>query len=425
MSQGRRGTPPFTSTGLAACLREGAAAFGWDEARARTRGQGDGPVRRGVGMAACEWIAGGGGPPAGAVVTMHADGSVSLDMGAADIGTGTKTVMAQVVAEELGVEPGTIRITNADTATVPFSGPSGGSKTVPSDAPAVRAAALEVKRQLLELAAAELAAPEADLEFPGAVDPPAPATHGRTVDVAALDGLRRRRNVVGVGFRGPNPEGKVVSPFAAQFCEVEVDTAQRRGAGAALPGRPRQRPRAEPQDLREPGGRRHHHGRGLGPDRGADAGPGPERHACATATGTTTSCPRPWTRPPEVTTVPIDPGDTECNTTGAKGLGEPVTIPTAAAIANAVRDACGAATPGLAPLAPAPGARPWRRAEGGLSHAAELLLRAGRAPSTTPCAAAPRTAPRVMAGGTDLLGCLRDDVLDADARGQPGRASTT
>ena len=30
--------------------------------------------------------------------------------------------------------------------------------------------------------------------------------------------------VVGIGYRGPNPEGKVVNPFAAQFCEVEVNT---------------------------------------------------------------------------------------------------------------------------------------------------------------------------------------------------------
>jgi len=45
--------------------------------------------------------------------------------------------------------------------------------------------------------------------------------------------------------------------------------------------------------------------------------------------------------PAEVLSLPIDPGDTEANTTGAKGLGEPVTIPTAAAIANAVYNATG------------------------------------------------------------------------------------
>jgi xanthine dehydrogenase YagR molybdenum-binding subunit len=44
---------------------------------------------------------------------------------------------------------------------------------------------------------------------------------------------------------------------------------------------------------------------------------------------------------PEMTCLPIDPQDTLANTTGAKGLGEPVTIPTAAAVANAVYHASG------------------------------------------------------------------------------------
>ncbi len=45
--------------------------------------------------------------------------------------------------------------------------------------------------------------------------------------------------------------------------------------------------------------------------------------------------------PEDITSLPIDPKDTECNTAGAKGLGEPVTIPTAAAVANAVYHATG------------------------------------------------------------------------------------
>jgi len=45
--------------------------------------------------------------------------------------------------------------------------------------------------------------------------------------------------------------------------------------------------------------------------------------------------------PADMVSVPIEPDDPECNTIGAKGLGEPVTIPTAAAIANAVYDATG------------------------------------------------------------------------------------
>jgi CO/xanthine dehydrogenase Mo-binding subunit len=45
--------------------------------------------------------------------------------------------------------------------------------------------------------------------------------------------------------------------------------------------------------------------------------------------------------PAEIASLPIDLPDPEANTTGAKGLGEPVTIPTAAAVANAVYDAIG------------------------------------------------------------------------------------
>jgi CO/xanthine dehydrogenase Mo-binding subunit len=46
--------------------------------------------------------------------------------------------------------------------------------------------------------------------------------------------------------------------------------------------------------------------------------------------------------PAQIISLPVEPEDTECNSTGAKGLGEPVTIPTAAAIANAVYHATGA-----------------------------------------------------------------------------------
>jgi len=45
--------------------------------------------------------------------------------------------------------------------------------------------------------------------------------------------------------------------------------------------------------------------------------------------------------PADMTCVPVDPHDTECNSTGAKGIGEPATIPTAPAIANAIYHATG------------------------------------------------------------------------------------
>lgn len=86
-------------------------------------------------------------------------------MGASDLGTGTITAMALVIAEELGVKPEIIRIEHADTGTTQFATPSGGSKTGPTEAPAVRAAAISLKQQLLEIAAQDLAVDPATLSF--------------------------------------------------------------------------------------------------------------------------------------------------------------------------------------------------------------------------------------------------------------------
>jgi xanthine dehydrogenase YagR molybdenum-binding subunit len=56
--------------------------------------------------------------------------------------------------------------------------------------------------------------------------------------------------------------------------------------------------------------------------------------------------------PADMVSVPVELGDTECNTTGTKGLGEPVTIPTAPAVANAIYHATGV-RPTHAPVSPA------------------------------------------------------------------------
>jgi len=88
----------------------------WNELRKKTSADKKGHIRRGVGMASAVWFVGGGGPPSTVIVKLFSDGSVNLNMGASDIGTGTKTVMAMVVSEELGVKPDVIQIEHADTA---------------------------------------------------------------------------------------------------------------------------------------------------------------------------------------------------------------------------------------------------------------------------------------------------------------------
>jgi xanthine dehydrogenase YagR molybdenum-binding subunit len=332
-----RGGMPFTSTGLSRCLTDGAQAFGWKEARERTRS--DGHLVRGVGMAASMWAAGGGGPPATIIVKLYADGSINLNMGASDIGTGTKTVMAMVVAEELGTELDRIQIEHADTGTTQFATPSGGSKTVPTESPAVREAAANVKRQLLEMAAEQLDVPVDDLdladgEISSRSDP------AKKVAVTAVGGLQRRGLIVGVGYRGPNPEGKSVNPFVAQFCEVEVNTRTGevkvvRFVGAHESGRVLNRLTFDNQVF---GGITMGIGLALTEERVLD---GKQTGKMVNLNLHDYRIPTALDVPADMTSVVIEPGDDECNTTGAKGVGEPVTIPTAAAIANAVYNATG------------------------------------------------------------------------------------
>jgi xanthine dehydrogenase YagR molybdenum-binding subunit len=332
-----RGDRPYTTTGLEPCMVEGAKAFGWHAAR--TAPAQTGHIKRGVGMGACLWIAGGGGPPSTVIVKLFSDGSVNLNMGASDIGTGTKTWAAMIVAEELDVEVGRIQIENADTRATQFATSSGGSKTTPSDSPAVREAAYNVKKKLIDMAAEAHDLDPADLRLAdGAVvsrsDP------SKTFKVTELQGVRRQRVVVGVGYRGPNPEGKVVCPFAAQFCEVEVNTRTGevrivRFVAAHESGRVLNRLTFDNQVY---GGISMGIGYALSEQRILDQG---QTGKMVNANLHDYKIPTALDVPADMSSLPIDLHDTTCNTTGAKGLGEPVTIPTAAAIANAVYDAIG------------------------------------------------------------------------------------
>lgn len=339
-SQGRDGNPKYTTTGLRECLEAGAKAFGWTEARKNVRDSTQkGHVKRGVGMAACLWIAGGGGPPSTVIVKLFSDGSANLNMGASDIGTGTKTVMAMVLCEELGLDIHKIQVENADTGTTQYATPSGGSKTVPTEAPTVRAAALDIKQQLLSMAAEALKTKPANLiisdgEILFSSDP------SRRIKITNLPGLKKRGVLVGVGYRGPNLKNKVVSPFGAQFCEVLVNTRTGeveivRFVAAHDSGRVLNRLTYDSQVI---GGVTMGIGLATTEFRVLDKN---ETGKLCNKNWHDYKLPTALDVPTDIVSVPIDLEDTEANSTGAKGLGEPVTIPTAAAIANAVYNATG------------------------------------------------------------------------------------
>jgi xanthine dehydrogenase YagR molybdenum-binding subunit len=140
---------PFTSRHLKECLTAGAEKFGW-----RQRTPGVGSMRKdgltlGWGVAAATWIA--NRLDCEATIDLKADGSVRVACGTQDIGTGTYTMLAQLVAEALGIDPDKIEVVLGDTA-LPTGPLSGGSMVTGSLVPAIMEAAENVI-QKVQLAA--------------------------------------------------------------------------------------------------------------------------------------------------------------------------------------------------------------------------------------------------------------------------------
>jgi xanthine dehydrogenase YagR molybdenum-binding subunit len=162
----------------------------------------------------------------------------------------------------------------------------------------------------------------------------------KKIKISGLPELKKKGVILGVGYRGPNPDKRVVNPFGAQFCEVEVniqtgEITVLRFLAAQDSGRVMNRLTYDNQVV---GGITFGVGLALTEARVLDAN---QTGKMVNRNWHDYKIPTALDVPAEVISLPIDPEDTEANTTGAKGLGEPVTIPTAAAIANAVYNAIG------------------------------------------------------------------------------------
>ena len=141
---------PFSSRHSRECLLQGAEKFGWSQRSAQV-----GSMRRdglvlGWGVAGCAWNA--RRVPAEVSVQLNADGTVRVASATQDVGTGTYTVIAQMVADVTGVALERIKVVIGDTVLPP--GPfSGGSMATGSLVPAVQQAAREAMQQALVTAA--------------------------------------------------------------------------------------------------------------------------------------------------------------------------------------------------------------------------------------------------------------------------------
>ncbi|MCX5357624.1 xanthine dehydrogenase family protein molybdopterin-binding subunit [Streptomyces sp. NBC_00124] len=136
---------PFSGRNLIACFREGARRFGWADRDPRPGLRRDGRWLLGTGTAAASFPAGAG--PSTAAVTAEADGTYTVGINAADIGTGARTALTLVAADALETTPEHIRVLIGDSDLGPAF-IAGGSMGTRSWAWAVMIAAGELREQL-------------------------------------------------------------------------------------------------------------------------------------------------------------------------------------------------------------------------------------------------------------------------------------
>src|SRR5712692_6630253 len=94
---------------------------------------------------------------------IRADGSITLYTGKVDIGTGMRVAVAQMAAEELGVQPERISVVDGDTALCPDQGGTGGSTGLTRGGTEIRQAAATARQALIALGAARLGRPASEL----------------------------------------------------------------------------------------------------------------------------------------------------------------------------------------------------------------------------------------------------------------------
>jgi len=323
---------PFSSKNLLECYKR--ADPHWAR-REEVRARSNGPVRRGTGLASQIWY-GGGGPPSYAWVRVGSDGHVAVITAMQDIGTGTRTAMAQIAAEELGLPLERVRCELGDSARGPYASISAGSSTTPSMGPAVRAAAADAARQILEIAAQRYHLEERVLSLK---DGNVVSADGGSWPLEEVTGLLDDAQILGKGARGPNPAGMRVLTFGIQVADVAVDIETGevkvdRIAAIHDVGRVINPLGAQSQ---VEGGIVQGVGHTLSEERLVDP-----------ATGRVLTQSLDAYKLPTIADVPelvvelLDIPDEHLTNLGSKGLGEPPIVPTAAAIVNAIRDATGA-----------------------------------------------------------------------------------
>jgi xanthine dehydrogenase YagR molybdenum-binding subunit len=325
----------------------GAKEIGWSRRPEITRANAaaaaaGSPLRRGLGCAASLWytfVA----PGSQVLVRVHRDGTVEVENGVQDIGGGPRTPIAMVVAEELGLAVEKVRVKIGDSR-YPFGPASGGSVTIGSLIPAVRAAAVHAREKLLDVASRVLGVPASEITLAGGSF----SAKGTSADFRKVCSRLPGETLVATGDRAKDYDGADTRLFGAQFAEVVVDVetgvvAVKKVVAVHDCGQPVWRTGVESQ-IR--GGILQGISYALFEERVVDErsgrvlNPNVEFYKVLGSKDA-----------PQIVPILVDfyPGK---NNAHARGIGEPATVPTAAAVANAIAHATGI-RPTALPITPA------------------------------------------------------------------------
>jgi CO/xanthine dehydrogenase Mo-binding subunit/aerobic-type carbon monoxide dehydrogenase small subunit (CoxS/CutS family) len=343
--------PTLTSCGVLECVEKAAEAIGWREKIANPK------KGRGIGIAAGVHFTSGKFHPnvnadfCAAGVKVNEDGSVSLMIGATEMGTGAATTAtAQICAQELGVELSDVDVICSDSETIPADFGTYGSRVTTLSGKAVQDACAQVREQLFRVGAELLECGPDELSVGGrkvfvTADPSREADLATVVQSSLFRDRDGRQIMAQAHFDAPcdlpDPETGVGDfamsySFGAHAVEVEVD--EKTGmvrvvdfVAATDCGNLVNPALAEGQ---VEGGAAQGIGYGLMEDLVCEEGQVLNPHLA------TYRVPTSMEMPP-IRMIWVETDDPR-GPYGAKGLGEMGLVPTAAAIANAVRNATGA-----------------------------------------------------------------------------------
>jgi len=221
-----------TTCGFHQVLEKAKKVSGWDQKKGKL------PKYRGIGVGAAGFATGAnimGMSACSALLKVQEDGTVALQSGATDVGQGCDTVLPMIVAEVLGIEPDDVSYALVDSDYTPIDGGTWGSRVTFYAGNAVKAAAMDARKQLAQVAAEILKADEGDLVF----QKKKVFVRGNPDRGIELDRLVRhcqnRKGMVLLGRGYYNAPADTVNhiagtgnftptySFYAQVCEVEVD----------------------------------------------------------------------------------------------------------------------------------------------------------------------------------------------------------